>query len=67
MSVTSYKAEVILPKRGLHAVMIPNTRPIAHTLIYYWEHKTWPVGRKLYRCLVPDSFEDNAGSTKKSQ
>ena len=62
LSVQSYAAKVIAPTTGLHSVMVPNSRMIAHTLIYYHEHRTWPENPKVYRCLVPEGFEEMARS-----
>jgi alpha-galactosidase len=60
LSVRGYTARVTLPQAGLHAVMVPNTQPIAHTLIYFHEHRKWPENMKIYRCLVPQGFEQAA-------
>ncbi|MDO8587104.1 MAG: alpha-galactosidase [Armatimonadota bacterium] len=60
LSVKSYTAKVILPTEGLHAVMVPNTRILAHTLIYYHEHHKWPENVPLTRCLVPEDFGEAA-------
>jgi hypothetical protein len=60
LSVKSYTAKVSMSTTGLHAVMVPNTRKIAHTLLYYHEHRTWPENPKIYRCLIPEGFEENA-------
>lgn len=62
LSVKSYTAKVSMSTAGLHAVMVPNTRVIAHTLIYYHEHRTWPENPKIYRCLIPEGFEENAAT-----
>ena len=62
LSVNSYTAQVSMSTAGLHAVMVPNTRVIAHTLIYYHEHRTWPENPKIYRCLIPEGFEEKAAT-----
>lgn len=61
LDVHSYTAKLTAPTAGLHAVMVPNTRIIAHTLIYFHEHRTWPE-KGLQRCLIPEGFEENAYS-----
>ncbi len=60
LSVRGYAATATVPLAGLHAVMVPNTQPIAHTLIYFHEHKKWPETMKIYRCLVPEGFKQSA-------
>jgi len=62
LSVRSYAAKVTVPQAGLHAVMAPNTRLIAHTLIYFHEKKKWPENMRIYRCLIPQGFEEHANS-----
>jgi alpha-galactosidase len=53
-----YTARVRVPIAGLHAITIPSTAPIAHTLIYYHEHKKWPETMRIYRALIPQGFKD---------
>ncbi len=60
--IVRYSASITLPTDMAHAVMAPNTRKIAHTLIYYHEHRTWPENPTLYRCLLPDRFEEPAAA-----
>lgn len=62
LSVRGYTAKLAVGQAGRHAVMVPNTRPIAHSLIYFHEHKAWPKDMKLYRCLVPNGFDEGARS-----
>ena len=60
LSVNAYSAKITLPTNGLSSVMVPNTRILAHTLIYYHEHHKWPENPNLDRCLIPDGFEESA-------
>lgn len=60
VSLESYEATIAVPQAGLHSVMVPNTRKIAHTLIYYHQHRKWPEDPKLYRCLIPEPFDEPA-------
>lgn len=62
LGVRGYTATVTLPATGLHAVMVPNTQPIAHSLNYFHKHRAWPKAMRLYRCVVPAGFEQAAGS-----
>jgi alpha-galactosidase len=62
LRVLGYEAKVAVPLAGLHAVMVPNTQPIAHTLIYFHEHKRWPESMKIHRCLIPKGFRQSAAT-----
>lgn len=66
LSVMSYTAKVNMSTDSLHAVMVPNTRVIAHKLIYYHEHRIWPDNPKIYRCLIPEGFEENAATNREA-
>ncbi|HOW71028.1 MAG TPA: hypothetical protein PKY77_10540 [Phycisphaerae bacterium] len=66
LSVRSYTAKVTMAQAGLHAVMVPNTRPIAHSLIYFHQHRTWPKDMRICRCLIPAGFEENARSNSEA-
>ena len=66
LSVRAYTARLVVPQSSAHAVMVPNTRPIAHSLIYFHEHKTWPKDMHLYRCLIPSGFEEGARSNSEA-
>ena len=60
LSVNSYGARAVLQVAGLSSVMVPNIRPIGGQLGYYHQHKKWRENVPLYRCLIPDSFEEFA-------
>lgn len=62
LSVNSYTAKMSMSTAVLHAVMVPSARVIAHTLTYYHEHHTWPENPKIYRCLIPEGFEEKAAT-----
>lgn len=59
VSLISYSAKIVEPLDGLHAVTVPATRPIAHQLVYYHEHRTWRENVPVYRCRMPEGFEEN--------
>ncbi|MGQ9454849.1 MAG: alpha-galactosidase [Armatimonadota bacterium] len=58
--VKSYSARVVLPKAGLHAVMVPNQHKLARLLDYWGEHHRWPENVPLYRNLVNEGFKQAA-------
>ncbi|MDO8587105.1 MAG: alpha-galactosidase [Armatimonadota bacterium] len=60
LSVDSYSAKITTPQAGLHSVMVPNIGPIGRTLGYYHQHNKWPENVPLYRCLLPQGFEEDA-------
>ncbi|MDH7601878.1 MAG: alpha-galactosidase [Armatimonadota bacterium] len=60
VAVKSYSARVVLPKTGLHAVMVPNQHKIARLLDYWGEHHKWPENVTLYRNLVTENFKQAA-------
>ena len=60
LSVDSYTATITVPQAGLHSVMVPNIGPIGQTLNYYHQHNKWPENVPLYRCLLPEGFEQGA-------
>lgn len=62
LAVGVYTAKITMPLADLHAVMVPNQAPIAHTLDYFGEHKKWPENMKLYRCLIPEGFTQAANA-----
>ena len=65
LSVNSYVAKISLPQKGLDSVMVPNTRILAHTLIYYGEHKVWPE-KNLTRCQIPGEFGEQANANNEA-
>ncbi len=62
LSIRGYTARLRLPIEGLHAVTVPATAPIAHTLIYYHEHKKWPEDMRIYRTKIPGGFKDSGNA-----
>ena len=60
LAVTSYEASLSVPTAGLHSVMVPNVRRIGEQLNYYHQNKKWRENVPLYRCLVPEGFEQQA-------